>query len=263
MNVSKIVLASCLCVTIIGSLSAQSPLKVLFIGNSQMQCYDLPRMIGLMSESAPAGVTRIEAGRALLGGKGLKGFWEVGEGPGSPRAMIAAGKWDYVVVQEIYRPQEQEFVDYAGRFDDAIRKAGSKTILFATASVSEHYGRSFRYPESFKTLNDMQIAFGAKRRIPVAAAGYAWMRYLGPHPSEQQRLDLYHPDQGHPGAKGTYLYACLLYAVITGKSPEGLASEFKTIRGGIAIPREEAARMQKAAFEQYLEGRSPNARRAS
>ena len=129
--------------------------------------------------------------------------------------------------------------------------------MFATASVTEHYGRSYHYPDSFKKLNDMQVSFGKKRGIAVAPAGYAWMRYLGPHPSEQQLLDLYHTDKGHPGEKGTYIYACLLYAVITGKTPEGLTSEFKNVRGGIAIPKEEAAKMQQAAWEQYREGTEP------
>ena len=253
MNVVKIVLVSCLSAMMGGSVSAQRPLKVLFIGNSQMQCYDLPEIMRIMSESAPEGSPRIEVGRALLGGKGLKGFWEAGEGRGSPRGMISAGKWDYVIIQEIYNAREPEFQDYAARFDDEIRKAGSKTILFATASVTEHYGRSFHYPDSFKKLNDMQISFGKKMGIPVASAGYAWMRYWGPHPTEEQLLDLYHKDKGHPGAKGTYIYACLLYSAITGKSPEGLTSEFKTVRGGIAIPKDEAARMQKAAWEQYQE----------
>ena len=44
-------------------------LKVLFIGNSQMQCYDLPQMVKIMSESAPADRPRVTIGRALLGGK--------------------------------------------------------------------------------------------------------------------------------------------------------------------------------------------------
>jgi hypothetical protein len=173
--------------------------------------------------------------------------------------MIAAGKWDYVVIQEIYNGKPPEFEDYATKFDDEIRRAGAKTILLATASVTEHYGRSFHYPDSFKRLNDMQVSFGKKRGIRVAPAGYAWMRYWGPHPTEQQMLDLYHKDKGHPGAKGTYIYACLLYAVITGKTPAGLACEFQTIRGGIAIPKEEAARMQKVAWEQYQVGTEPGA----
>lgn len=254
MNVVRMALVAWLLIATERALPAQTSLKALFIGNSQMQCYDLPQMIQIMSESAPAGVPRIAVGRALLGGKGLKGFWEA-EGPRSPRAMIAADKWDYVVLQEIYCPKEAEFQNYAARFDEEIKKAGSKTILFATASVTEHYSRSFRYPEAFKTLNAMQVAFGKQRRIPVAAAGYAWMKYLGPNPSEAQLLDLYHKDKGHPGAKGTYLYACLLYAVITGKSPDGLTSEFPNVRGGISIAKDEAARMQKAAWQQYQEGR--------
>lgn len=44
MNVVRTVLVAWLLVVTEGSLPAQTPLKVLFIGNSQMQCYDLPQM---------------------------------------------------------------------------------------------------------------------------------------------------------------------------------------------------------------------------
>jgi len=165
--------------------------------------------------------------------------------------MIAATKWDRVVIQEIWNANNSEFEKYAEMFDELIGKYGSKTILFATASVTRYYNASCKYPDSFEKLNDMQIAFGTKKGIHVAAAGYAWMKYLGPNPSEAQILDLYHQDKGHPGPKGTYIYACLLYACITGLNPAGLTSEFKDIQGGICISKEEAAMMQKAAWEQY------------
>ena len=243
-----------------GAAFAETPLKVLFIGNSQMQVYDVPRMVESLSQSAPADRPRIESGQALLGGKGLKGYWEAGEGIGTPRAMIAADKWDYVVIQEIYCAKEAEFEEYAALFDAWIRKNGSKTILFATANASQYYSASLKYPDSLEKLNDMQIAFGKKRGIPVAAAGYAWMKYLGPNPAEAKILDLYHADKGHPGQKGTYIYACLLYACITGGSPAGLTSEFNDARfcrkappNGIVIAKGEAAQMQKAAWEQYRE----------
>ena len=223
-------------------------IKVLLIGNSQIGAFDLPLMIDVMSQSAPANHPKLQIGSVIVQGKGLKGYWEVGEGEGTPRAVIAADKWDYVVIQEIFNGNATEFEKYAESFDDLIRKQGSETILFATANVSEFYNSWFKYPDSFRNLNDMQIAFGKKKGILVAAAGYAWMRYLGPNPTEAQRLDLYHEDKGHPGQKGSYIYACLLYACITGLSPEGLTSEFK----GVVIPKEEAAKMQKAAWEQYL-----------
>jgi len=226
-------------------------LKVLFVGNSQMFYYDLPGMITLMAESAPATNARIEPGRALLGGASLKRHWDAGVAKGTALGLLAADHWDYVVIQELFSGKEPEFEEYATKFDEEIKKAGSKTILFATANVTESYAPGYHYPESFKTLNDMQIALGKKRGIPVAAAGYAWMKYLGPNPTDEARLDLYHTDKGHPGAKGSYIYACLLYAVITGNNPEGLISEFPKIRGGVSIPKEEAMKMQRAAWEQY------------
>jgi hypothetical protein len=258
MKTIMIILVLGLSLTLPAPLSAAPPLKVLFIGNSQMSCYDLPQMIKALSESAPTNSPRIVPGRCIVGGAGLKKLWEAGEGAGTARAMIASNAWDAVVIQDIYaqlanKPNPPIFEDYATRFDEVIRHAGSKTIVFATATVTEFTIRTYRYPEAFQELNDMQIAFAAKRGIPVAAGGYAWMKYLGPNPTLEQRLDLYDKDKGHPGAKGTYLYACLLYAVLTGRNPEGLAYEFKNIRGGVSLPGDEAVKMQKAAWEQYLE----------
>jgi hypothetical protein len=256
----------CLCITMTGSLSLMSQTKVLFLGNSQLgvydgitgtQIFDLPGMIKDISESAPADFLRIEIGQKLVGGASLKKLWEMGDGPETPRAMIAIEKWDYVVIQEIYNVDEQEFKTYATMFDEAIRKAGAKTILLATAGVTKYYTPSQpSYPDAFKTLNGMQVSFGKQRDITVAAAGYAWMKYLGPNPSEEQILNLYAKDKGHPGYKGSYIYACLLYAVITGKNPAGLTSEFKNNLGSsIIIGKKEAAKMQKAAWKQYRENR--------
>ena len=122
---------------------SKKPLHVLFIGNSQTSVYNVPEMIKVMSESAPVEVPRIKIGTALIGGSSLKKSWEAGEAPDTPRGMIAAGKWDYVVIQEIYcnpRGEElfiEEFETYAALFDKAIRKVGAKTILFATASCDK------------------------------------------------------------------------------------------------------------------------------
>jgi hypothetical protein len=136
-------------------------------------------MIKGMSESVPADFPRIEIGLKLVGGASLKKLWELGEGPGTPRAMIATGKWDYFVIQKIYHVDKLEFETYAAMFDEAIRIAEAKTILFATAGVTNYIFSSFPpYPDEFKKLDGMQVSFGKKRGIAVAAAGYAWMKYL-------------------------------------------------------------------------------------
>lgn len=145
----------CLCLIMAGSLSAESQTKALFLGNSQLgvydgttgiRIYDLPGMIKDISESAPADFPRIETGMKLVGGASLKKLWDMGEAPGTPRAMISEKKWDYVVIQEIFNGGEQEFIKYATLFDDAIRKAGSETALFATAGVTKYYDSS---PQNF------------------------------------------------------------------------------------------------------------------
>jgi hypothetical protein len=261
----KIVLF-CLCIAIAGSLTGSAQIKVLIIGNSQLgvydgttgdRIYDLARMIKDLSDSAPSDYPRIEISQKLVDGASLKKHWQMGEGSGTSLAMITTGKWDYVVIQEIYYADKREFKRYAKMFYEEIRKSGAKTILFATAGVTKYYDSSAPpYPEEFVKLNGMQISFGKEKGIPVAAAGYAWMKYLGPNPSEEQILDLYHKDKGHPGYKGSYIYACLLYALITGKNPLGLTCEFKNnirFNGSIIIGMEEGARMQKAAWDQYLE----------
>lgn len=232
--------------------AAEAPITELFIGNSQMMVCELPQMIKAMAESAPADSPRLEVGKSVAGGASLRTHWK-----SAAHDMIASGKWDIVVLQEIFSAHRQEFEKYASLFDEAIRKVGAKTVLFATASVTKHYSAAYCYPDSSKVLNDMQIVFGKRMNIPVAAAGYAWLKYLGPDPSEEQVLDLYAKDKGHPGQKGSYLYACLLYAVITGKNPAGLTSEFKDLCGGITIAKEQAARMQGAAWKQYLENGKP------
>lgn len=227
--------------------SRPTPLKVLFLGNSQMSWFDVPRMVQMMSESAPPDSPRVQASSSLVGGASLRTHWETRE------ARLEAGQWDYVVIQEIFNRDNPEFSTYAARFDELIRKNGAKMLLFATANVTRHYDPKFSFPDSTRHLNDIQIAFAKQHGIGVAAAGYAWIRYLGEDPSEAQVLDLYASDKGHPGLKGSYIYACLLYACITGKSPMGLTSEFPDIKGGVSIPRPEATKLQQAAWEEYLE----------
>jgi hypothetical protein len=221
-----------------------APLRVLFVGNSQLYTCDVPRMVQELADSAPAGRTRIAIGRAILGGRGLQGYWEAGDATNLPRGKIAAGGWDCVVLQEAYDIWDEPFEEYAGKFVDLIRQHGAQPILFATASISS------LYPDGFTRLNDPQVAWARARGLRCAAAGYAWMDYLGTAPTREELLDLYAPDTKHPGRKGSYLYACVLYAALTGASPEGLTRSFPHLDGEV-VTADEAARMQTIAWKRY------------
>lgn len=225
-------------------------MKVLFIGNSQLYAHHLPTMVRELAAFAPQGRDGIDVGHVMLGGYSLKKHWDAGDAEGTARWMIAhGGNWDRVVLQEIYNASESEFRAYAMQLDHAIREAGSQTILLATASVMPQYKSGYIFPSSFIAFNDMQITFGRQYGIPVAAAGYAWIRYLGPNPPEDRLFDLYNPDRGHPGIKGTYINACLVYTLLTGHSPLGLKHDYAGADGR-TITQLEATHMQHAAWEQ-------------
>ena len=57
----------------------------------------------------------------------------------------------------------------------------------------------------------------------------------------------YDPDKAHPGKKGSYIYACVLYAVLTGTSPIGLTHRVPNQPEGTITPAE-ARKFQEAAW---------------
>lgn len=222
------------------------PIRVLFVGNSQIFYNDLPRMLERLAESAPADRRRVQAERALAGGASLESHWNKGDGKGTPRAKIAEGGSDFVVIQEIYNGKPDSFTKHARLFHDLIRQHGGKTILFSTASIST------QYPKGFQVLHDMHIQVGQELKVPVAAAGQAWRTYWGQEPTVEVRLALYAPDKAHPGQKGSYLYACVLYAAITGQSPVGLTNQVQKPNED-TVSLAEAKRMQDAAWKVHQE----------
>jgi hypothetical protein len=222
------------------------PLRVLFIGNSQVYYNDLPLMVELLANSAPMDRPRIVVDRALAGGASLESHWNRGTAKGTARARIAEGMWDYVVLQDIYNIKEESFTKYAKLFDDLVREHGGKTILFSTASIST------QYPKGFQTLHDMQAKLATERKLPIAAAGRAWMTYWGAEPTSEERLVLYAPDKAHPGKMGSYIYACTLYAVITGHSPVGLTTRVQKATEDVVSPAD-AKRMQEVAWAVHNE----------
>ncbi len=234
-------------------LPAQQPapakpkaLQVLFIGNSQIYYNDLPRMLEALAESAPEDRPRIQTDRFVPGGASLEGLWKAGTDKGKARAKIQEKKWDYVIVQEIYHARPESFEQYAPLFHELIQKNGSRTVLFCTATVSQ------AYPKGFHDMYEMQLAMGKKLKVPVAAGGKAWLAYWGDAPTVEQRLALYAPDKAHPGKKGSYIYACTLYAVLTGQSPVGLTNRIPKQPDDTITPAE-ARQYQEAAWRVYQE----------
>jgi hypothetical protein len=193
---------------------------VLFVGNSQIDFWNMARLVSSLSESASPGCPRIVGAKHTRGGANLRDLWE---GTGL-EAEIASGGYDAVVITEsidladMRPPFPALFDDYARRIVTAARAAGAEPIFYSTGYVETptRFG--------FAEMADPQLALGAELGVPVATGGLAWLRAWERMPE----LDLYHSDRGHPGFVGSYLSALVIWATFLEASPIGLTNAPRT-----------------------------------
>ena len=223
----------------LGIPAGRKVVRVLFIGNSQVsRVRDIPDMVEAISRAASnQKAPIIVSDEVLVGGVGLEGYWK----DGLAQKRIAAGGWDTVVLNEIIysfgMTSKEKFADYAGKFDAEIKKAGAKTLWFATADV--HKKR-----ELHGAMYQDALAFARAHQGRVAGAGMAWLKAWEKDPT----LDFHYTDRVHPNALGCYFNACVIYAALTDSNPSGPDT------GGAATPAQ-AALLQQIAWQQAQEDR--------
>jgi hypothetical protein len=209
------------------------PVRVLFIGNSYTYVNDLPK---LLAELARAGKQRpLEHDRETPGGCSLEKHWK------DEKAVkkIVGGKWDYVVLQEqSLRPLTNRdlMFEYAAKLDAEIKKQGASTLLYQTWARQDA-------PEKQEELSKAYLDLGKELKARVSPVGAAWERAL----KEDPRLMLHVADKSHPSKAGTFLAACVFYAVLYGKSPEGLPGD------AAGLGADEAKKLQVIAWKTVQE----------
>jgi hypothetical protein len=214
-------------------------INVLMIGNSQCPLLIKNRLIENLAASDKGGPV-IKITGCIKSGATLKKHWEAGTEPGTARAMIAGGPWEFVVLQEIFNIEEADMQPYARHFHELIKGTGAKTVFFGTASIISDY------PKGFDRLHRIHVAIGKELGVPIVDSSYAYFKYLGTDPSAERMESLFAADKMHPGLWGSYIYACGIYSVLTGRSPIGLAAPAE-------IPAEAAKALQEAAWAQHQE----------
>lgn len=188
-------------------VAEKGAIRVLFVGNSLTYWNEMPWMVEQISAN---GTPKLSTAFAGGSGMSLRQQWQSAK---TLRA-IREQAWDYVVLQgqssEAERNQA-EFARYGALLDAEIKKRGAKTVFFLTWA---NRGR----PQGPVTE---RYRFLAKSRgALVAPVGIAWQELA------KNGLDLYDGSGVHPNLGGTYLSACVFYALFTGKSPVGLPHEF-------------------------------------
>ena len=195
-------------------------LRVLFLGNSFTQFNGgLALILQRLAESAGKRPTPVFDQQTKFGAT-----WAELWAQTTCKQTIAEGDWDYVVLQDYSRAAmvyRTEMDQYGRTFAKAIRDAGAKPLYFMTWARSDEMNTT-------RQIAGAYTAVAAENRARVVPAGLAWAASLHGRP----RLVLHTADKKHPTPAGSYLTACVFYAVLYHESPHGLTP---TISDGTTV----------------------------
>jgi hypothetical protein len=207
-------------------------MKVLFIGNSFTARNNVPELVAQLAEARGR---RLQHRLISAGGASLRMHWNKGE---AQKAMEES-RYDYVALQEqstlpVKNPLRMH--ENIRLFDQAIKSSGAKTALYLTWARQNA-------PETQQAITSAYLAIGRELGATIVPVGIAWQNYLralgdGKHPWPV----LHDKDLSHPTLAGSYLAACVFFAVLFGESPVGIAGELK------GLTRAEAELLQKTAW---------------
>lgn len=140
--------------------------------------------------------------------------------------QISAQKWDYVVLQE----QSQMSASIVWRVKtmypaaavlvEKIRQNNSQPLLFDTWAHSNGWPEEHLndYAAMQNQVNQGYLEAARQMDVPLVLVGYAWASVRLQNPE----IQLWQADGSHPSEQGTYLAACVFYAVLYQESPLGL-----------------------------------------
>lgn len=215
----------------INKSAMESKIKILFIGNSYTYVNDLPSLLTQLAASTGKPKT-LETQMVAVGGATLQSHWENTQ----TLEVLKQGSWNYVVLQEqsmlpIIEPLTMH--QYATLFDAEIKKAGARTVFFLTWARQDT-------PETQRNLTDAYMSIARKLNAIVAPVGIAWQKAR----EEDPNIILYEADGSHPNLLGSYMAACVFYAIIYNESPVG-----STSYSSISISDSQASFIQHIAWQ--------------
>ncbi len=211
------------------AVEPKNEIRVLFIGNSFTYYNDLPRMVAELAEAGGQRPLRYES--ETPGGYTLEKHWA------DRKAVkrIQSGRWDFVVLQDQSEApllRRDSMFKYGKKFDAEIKTQQAKTILYETWALQNK-------PDQQAAISKAYEGLSKDLNARLAPVGNAWHTAL----ESDKKLVLHDTDQKHPNATGTYLAACVFYAIIYDQNPAGLPGRI----GGLT--NDEAKRLQAIAWK--------------
>lgn len=204
------------------------PVRILFVGHSYTGFWVLPETVAAMVNSGQSKI-RLIPDHALRGGAGLDYFVNETE----VLERIRNGGFDYVVQGTYGEPEVTR------SFHQAVRDGGAKAMVYClwVPRKAKPEEQEPRTRQQLEVARQMDAAF-----VPV---GPAWQIARQRRPE----LALHDVNDGHhPGFAGSYLTACVFYAVLTGRSPVGHPC-MATMAGQVPVEQQTASFLQEVAWE--------------
>lgn len=217
---------------------SQDTLRVLFLGNSMTYVQDLPALLTNLASSN---------GKTIITSQNTPGGYFLSDHVTDPVSLnLMAQNFDYIVVQE----QSSGYIQPANPsplitrpievIDSFAKSHCSKLLLYATPGYPE------TYPGSVYSYEDMQADIihnysltAHSVRATCLPTGHAFRDVIRTYPSITGMWAS--PTDYHPGIKGQYLHACVLYSVLYNESSLGSPAPF-----GISVA--EANMLQETAW---------------
>ena len=204
---------------LVSARSEREGLRVLFVGNSFTYYNSMPALVQRLA-SADQGAQPIIVSMT-------RGGWRLQQFSRDDRlaALLKDVRWDVVILQEqsqllSFSPESRrrETFPYADALQAKIESAGGHTLLFSTWAYE--YGDRRNVPgDTFAAmqgrLEQGYADLAATLSTRVVPVGRAWAEALRREPG----LELWDGDGMHPSRLGSYLTACVFYAILTGRDP--------------------------------------------
>jgi hypothetical protein len=211
--------------------------RVLFIGNSYTYVNDLP---ATFVQLADAGGHPVATDSVAEGGATLADALAAS----ATADKLAATKWGYVVLQEqseipsVAQFRDQQMYPAARSLVARIKGVGATPVFFMTWAHEGGWPENGMpdYLAMQRQIDAAYVTIAQQLGVPAAPVGYAWSAVTRADPA----LALWSDDGSHPTTAGTYLAACVFYAVIFHQSPDGL-------RWTDGLPAQDAQLLQATA----------------
>lgn len=199
---------------------SRTPCRVLFIGNSYTYVNNLPAMLATLARS---GHEFVRAAKLATANATLADHAASHE----TREALDAARWNVVVLQEqsqipsIERLRQADMYPAARQLVRMVREVGAEPMFYLTAARREGWPEDGldNYTAMQVALDEGYLLIGRELHVAIAPVGYAWSVAV----SHEHQQELWQSDGSHPTVEGTYLAACVFYASIFHKSPNGLA----------------------------------------